>query len=80
MTKVKLPDKPRKHRWVTQALNSGDTKLSVWPSPKDLVSESKKQRFLETIAKVGNDPRVVNVERHLHETHSVVYVFDLRDD
>lgn len=80
MTKVKLPEKPRKHRWVTEALNSGDTKLSVWPSPKDLGSESKRQRFLETIAKVGNDPRVVNVERHLHDVYSVVYVFDLRND
>lgn len=75
---VNLPDKPRKHRWVTEALSSGETQLSVWPSPDDLKNKKKEERFLETIAKVGNDPRVVNVERHLHDQYSVVYVFELQ--
>lgn len=79
MTDATLPDKPRKHRWVTEALEAGESKLSVWPSPDDLKSAKKKQRFLETIAKVGNDPRVTNVERHLHDQYSVVYVFDLAE-
>lgn len=76
---TKLPDKPRKHRWVTEALNAGDNKLSVWPSPEDFKTDSKKQRFLETIAKVGNDPRVTNVSRHDHDEYGVVYVFELAE-
>jgi len=79
MNEVKLPEKPRKHPWVSEAIKAGDAKLSVWPSPDDLKTDVKRQRFLETIAKVGNDPRVVSVKRHMHEMHSVVYVFDLQD-
>jgi hypothetical protein len=77
---IKLPEKPRRHRWVTEAISRGDSKLSVWPSPDDIQSESKKKRFLETIAKVGNDPRVVSVEKHLHDEYSVVFLFHLNDD
>ena len=79
MSNVKLPEKPRKHKWVTEAVAAGDAKLSVWPSPDDLKSEAKKQRFLETIAKVGNDPRVTKVERHPHDVYSVVFVFTITD-
>jgi len=79
-TKVELPPKPRRHRWVTEALNAGDNQLSVWPSPDDLKTEMRRNRFLETIAKIGNDPRVVDVNRHLHDQYSVVYVFELIDD
>jgi len=76
---IKLPAKPRKHPWVTEAIKSGDAKLSVWPSEDDLKNETKRQRFLETIAKVGNDPRITNVEKHPHEEHGVVYVFNISD-
>ncbi|MHA2063134.1 MAG: hypothetical protein ACXABY_02015 [Candidatus Thorarchaeota archaeon] len=76
---VKLPDKPRKHRWVTAALAGGDLTLSVWPSSGDTKTEAKKKRFLETIAKVGNDPRVVKVEKHRHDEHDVVFLFHLSD-
>lgn len=79
MTTAKLPEKPRKHRWVTEALSAGDNKLSVWPSPEDLKTESKRRRFLETVAKVGNDPRVMNVNRHDDDEYGVVYVFDLAE-
>ena len=75
---VELPDKPRKHVWVTEAINKGDLALSVWPSPDDIKTGAKQQRFLETIAKVGNDPRVDRVEKHLHELHSVVFIFYLK--
>ena len=77
--KVKMPEKPRKHRWVTEALNEGERVLSVWPSPDELESESKQNRFLETIAKIGNDPRVVNIEKLPHNQYSVVYLFYLDD-
>lgn len=80
MNKVELPDKPRKHRWVTEALSAGDLILSVWPSPDDISDQIKQKRFLETIAKVGNDPRVTNVERHSHALYSVVYIFHLKHD
>ena len=76
---TKLPDKPRKHPWVSSAIAAGEFKLSVWPSKDDLKTETKKTRFLETIAKVGNDPRVTDVKRHPHETHGIVFVFDLKD-
>ena len=76
---VTVPEKPRKHRWVTEALNVGDPMLSVWPSSDDLKTEVKKQRFLETIAKVGNDPRVVKVEKRNHDEHGVVFLFHLQD-
>ena len=76
---VKLPEQPRKHRWITEAINVGDTKLSVWPSPDDVKSPAKRQRFLETIAKVGNDPRVIKVERHLHDINGVVFLFYISD-
>ena len=79
MTDVKLPDKPRKHRWVTEALEAGQSKLSVWPSPDDLKSAKKTERFLETIKKVGNDPRVVDIEKFRHDQYSFVFVFKLAD-
>ena len=77
---VKLPDKPRKHRWVTTALAEGDLTLSVWPSLDDVKTETKKKRFLETIAKIGSDPRVAKVERHRHDVHNVVFLFHLSDE
>lgn len=76
---AKLPDQPRKHRWITETIVSGDTTLSVWPSPDDIKTQAKRQRFLETIAKVGNDPRVVKVERHLHDINGVVFLFHISD-
>jgi len=75
---AKIPEKPRKHPWVSSAITAGESRLSVWPSPDDLKTEVKKTRFLETIAKVGNDPRVSDVKRHPHEVHGVVYVFDIK--
>jgi len=74
---VKLPDQPRKHRWVTEAITAGDIVLSVWPSPDDVKTPAKRSRFLETFAKVGNDPRVVKVERHLHDVNGVVFLFHI---
>lgn len=76
---VKLPDQPRKHRWVTEAINSGDAILSVWPSPDEIKTPVKRQQFLETIAKVGSDPRVVKVEKHLHDVNGVVFLFHISD-
>lgn len=76
---IKLPEKPRKHRWVTEAIKSGDRTLSVWPSSDDIKNASKQKRFLETIAKVGSDPRVVKVEKHPHDEYSVVFLFHLQD-
>ena len=76
---TKLPEKPRKHPWVSSAISEGESKLSVWPSEDDLKTDAKKTKFMETIAKEGNDPRVIDVKRHPHEKHGVVYVFDLKD-
>lgn len=76
---VTIPEKPRKHRWVTEALSAGDSTLSVWPSSDDITTETKKQRFLDTIAKVGNDPRVVKIEKRRHDVHNIVFLFHLQD-
>lgn len=54
---VDIPEKQRRHRWVTEAISNGDDVLSVWPSPDEIKPGKKQERFLETIAKVGNDPR-----------------------
>ncbi len=70
----------RKHRWVTEALSAGDLTLSVWPSPDDIKNNVKQRRFLETIEKVGNDPRVKGIERCDHEIHSVVFIFHLKNE
>lgn len=77
---AKLPDKPRKHRWVTEAINSGDLTLSVWPDEDDLKTDKTKEGFMSVIAKVGNDPRVIKIEKHGHDKHQVVFVFSLNDD
>jgi hypothetical protein len=74
---AKIPDKPRKHPWVTEAINSGDAILSVWPSKDDIKTEVKQERFLETVAKVGNDPRVFKVEKHPHDDYNVVFTFHI---
>lgn len=79
MSKITLPEKPRKHRWISEALKNGDETVSVWPSPDDLKTPKRRERFLETIAKVGNDPRVVKVEKHPHDIYSVVFLFHLQD-
>jgi hypothetical protein len=76
---IKLPDKPRKHRWVTEALNQGESILSVWPSEDEVKDGRKKERFLEVIAKIGNDPRVSNIVKMPHNQYSVVYLFHLDD-
>lgn len=77
---TKSSEKPRKHRWVTETINSGDSILSVWPSPDDIKTPAKRKSFLETIGKVGSDPRVVKVEKHLHDVYGVVFLFHLIDD
>ena len=72
--------KPRKHRWVTEALNEGETFLSVWPSPNELKNSTTKKKFLDTIEKIGNDPRVEDVSKRDHDRYQVVYVFSLSKD
>lgn len=74
---VDIPDRPRKHRWVTEAISQGELILSVWPSPDEITNKAKQKRFLETVAKVGNDPRVTNVRKVPHDDYTVVYLFDL---
>lgn len=74
---VDVPQKPRRHRWVTEALNQGDAQLSVWPSPDELRPGKKQDRFLETIIKIGNDPRVRDIKKSPHPEYNVIYVFYL---
>ena len=76
---VKLPDKPRKHRYVTEAITSGESAVTVWPSPDDLKTPAKRKSFMETIAKVGNDPRVVRIEKYPHDIKHVVFLFHIKD-
>ncbi len=79
---IKLPDKPRKHRFVTEAIDEGQTFVTVWPSEDDLKTPAKRQSFLGTIMKVGNDPRITKVEKYLHDVNGVdevVYLFHISD-
>jgi len=72
--------KPKKHKWVTEAIKAGDVVLSVWPSKDDLSTEEKKEKFFETVEKVGEDPRVVNVRRVNHPEHIVIFLFDIDEN
>lgn len=72
---TKIPTKPRKHRWITQAIGQGVDTLSVWPSKDDLSSESKQEKFLEVITKIANDPRVTKIEKVTHEEHNWIFLF-----
>jgi cytochrome P450 len=80
MNEITIPDRPRKHRWVTEALSQGSETVSVWPSPDDLKTDKRRRRFMETIAKVGNDPRVKDVTKHRHDVYSFVFVFHLEGE
>jgi len=80
MNDIQVQDKPRKHRWITETISKGETTLSLWPSPDEIENTAKGNKFLETIAKVGNDPRVVSVERHDHEAYRVVFLFFIDPD
>ncbi len=73
-------DKAKKHKWVTEAISAGDKVLSVWPSPDEVASKAKLDKFYETIEKVGNDPRVVNVRRIDHKEKVVVFLFDIDEN
>lgn len=71
--------KPRKHRWVTEALKANVNVLSVWPSEGEVKSKSGQKKFMGVIEKVGNDPRVTKVEKKQHEEHGEVFLFHLED-
>lgn len=77
MNQIAIPKKPRKHRWVTEALAAGETTLSVWPSPDEVKIERKEKNFLAVIAKIGNDPRVVKIDKRANDQYHVVYLFHL---
>lgn len=72
--------KPKKHRWVTEAIQAGDVVLSVWPSKDDLSNKEKEKSFFSTIEKIGQDPRVINIRRATHPEHKVVFLFDIDPD
>jgi len=74
-----IPEKPRKHPWVTKTVKAKIDVLSVWPSEEDFSTPSKQEKFLETIVKIGNDPRVVKIEKVPHETHGCVFLFKLNN-
>ncbi len=78
--KIDIPEKQRKHRWVTEAIDNKQMVLSVWPSPDEMNKGKKQERFFETIVKIGNDPRVTNVRKANHEEYMIVYLFDLDPD
>jgi hypothetical protein len=80
MSDMGTRSKPRKHKWVTEALNEGERTLSVWPSADEVQNDRKKQRFLETVAKVGNDPRVKKIDTIPHNQYALVYIFHIEND
>lgn len=70
-------DKPKKHRWVTEAINAGDRVLSVWPSKEELASKEKMKKFYDALEKINEDPRVLTVRRMDHPEYTVVFLFDI---
>jgi|RhiMethySRZTD1v2_1073278.scaffolds.fasta_scaffold47937_5 hypothetical protein len=69
-----------KHKWVTEAINAKENSLSVWPSQEELQSKTKLKKFFETIEKIGNDPRVIDIRRDEHREHKVVFIFTIDTD
>lgn len=72
--------KPKKHKWITETIKAGDVVLSVWPSKDDLSNKEKESKFFDTIQKIGDDPRVINVRKANHPDHKVVFLFDIDPD
>ena len=72
--------KPKKHKWVTEALEKDNNLLSVWPSKDDLSSDAKLTKFFDIVEKIGNDPRVVDCKRVEHKEHNVVFIFTIDKD
>lgn len=70
-------NKAKKHRWVTEAIAAKDRVLSVWPSPEEIASKDKLAKFFETIERISDDPRVVNIRKIDHNEKSVVFLFDI---
>lgn len=70
-------NKPRRHPWVTEALTNNEKTLSVWPSPEEITNPDKQAKFFESIGKIGNDPRVSDVERRPHPDFGVIYIFKI---
>ena len=77
---VNSPDKPRKHRWITEAIKQGEATLSVWPSEDEIQDAKKQEKFLEVISKIGNDPRVVSVRKASHPEYNIVYLFEIENE
>jgi hypothetical protein len=71
--------KPRKHPWVTECIKAGESVLSVWPSEEEVATQAKVDKFLTTIEKIGNDPRVTGVEEQETESHGTVYLFTIEE-
>lgn len=72
-----MNNKPRRHRWITEAINQGKWALSVWPTEEEINNPKENEKFMNSIAKIGNDPRVIGVEKISHPTHDIVYVFTI---
>ena len=75
-----MNSKPRKHRWITEAIKEGKYQLSVWPTPDEISTDKKRKAFMEVIEKIGNDPRVNNVNKYTHHEYSMVFVFDIQEE
>lgn len=68
--------KPRKHRFVSQCLAEGHTILRVWPSEDELSSETKLNKYQESVLKISADPRVVDTSPD--PTNDKGFVFTIR--
>ena len=69
-----------KHKWVTEAIKAKDESLSVWPTQEEIGDPVKLKKFFQTIATIGSDPRVTDVERKEHREHKVVFIFKIDID
>jgi hypothetical protein len=71
--------KPRKHPWVTECIKAGESVLSVWPSEEEVATQAKVDKFLATIEKIGNDPRVTDIEEKDTDSYGTVYFFNIKE-
>jgi hypothetical protein len=68
-----LMTKTRKHRFVTQCLEAGETRLVVWPTEQEAATKASLKKYQESVEKIAKDPRVVAMVNTTEYEHGVVF-------
>jgi hypothetical protein len=50
----------------------------VWPTENEASSEAKLEKYAESVKKIANDPRIVDMDEHPNKAHG--FVFTIREE